>query len=384
MKTYLIKTSASATLMALALCLTPQARAADTLPRRDAQLATASGKTAGHSARDIIGQDVRSSAGEDLGEVKDLILSPVSGKIAYALLTKGGVLGVGEKIRAVPFSAFKSGAVVGGALTLDVDKAKWDTAPTFRDDDLDLLGTDERGRSLFEYYGQDWNREMLSTRTAAAGDRSARLLRVSTMMGKDVKNAGQEVGEVEDVIVDFNSRRAAVLLDPEDDYTGTDKEFLIGLDQIMHSPDKKDDLATTLTRAEFDRATPARDDWSGTTTGYPYVWSGYHYTRGVGYSAVPPSQVGETTVARDVRTDERREMRTDDKLTVASVREALSRDPALSDAARQVILREEGRKLVIRGTVPSKEIKNKIADRVEELAKGWNVDDEMEVKAAAE
>ena len=377
MKSNLIKTSAGASLMAIALCFSP-AYGADTSPKRDAEIAATSAKAAGASARDIIGQDVRSIAGEDLGEVKDLIISPKGGNIVYALVTKGGVLGVGEKIRAVPFSALKSAEVRDGALTLDITQAKWESAPLFRDDDLDLLGT-ERGREVFTHYGQDWNREMLragTAGTASTADQSNRLMRVSALIGKDIKNAGQEVGEVEDVIVDLGSRRASALIDPEDDYVGANHDYIINFNQLMVSPDRKDAYTTTLTRSDFERAQPARDNWAGVTTGYPYVWSGYTYHRGRGY-------VASTAADRDTA-DVARTSSDDRKMTVAEVRAALSRDTALADAARHVTLTEEGRKLVIRGELASKDLKEKIADRVEELAKGWNVDDETKVKSVAE
>jgi sporulation protein YlmC with PRC-barrel domain len=373
MKSHLIKTSAGATLMAFALSLTP-AHAADTTPTRDAELAATSVKSAGASARDIIGQDVKSAAGEDLGEVKDLIISPKGGNVVYALVTKGGVLGVGEKIRPVPFSALKSAAVSGGALTLDITRASWESAPLFRDDELDLLSA-ERGREVFTHYGQDWNREMLQA-GASTADQSGRLMRVSKLIGKEIKNAGQEVGEIEDVIVDLASRRGSALIDPDDDYVGTNQDYIINFNQLMVSPDRKDAYTTVLTRSDFERAQPARDDWASVTTGYPYVWTGYAYNRGVGYTASTSTTRDDASLARATTSD--------GKVSVAEVRAALNRDPALADAARHVTLTEEGRKLVIRGELPSKDLREKIADRVEELAKGWNVDDETKVRSAAE
>jgi sporulation protein YlmC with PRC-barrel domain len=375
MQHYLKRISASATFVALALCVS-QAQVADTSPRRDADLATTSAKSAGASARDIIGQDVKNSAGEDLGEVKDIIISPRSGNVAFALISKGGVLGVGEKIRAVPFSALKSTATQGGALTLDITPAKWETSPLFNDDELDLLGA-ERGREVFTHYGRDWNREMLQLGTAAT-DQSNRLIRVSKLLGKEIKNAGQNVGEIEDVIVDLSSRRGSALIDANDDYVGTNQKYILNFNQLMVSPDRKDAYTTVLTRSEFERAKPARDDWWSVTTGYPYVWTGYTYNRGFGYSPSAPGVRDEPSVAvRDTTRDDR-------KVSVADVRAALNNDPVLSDAARHVILSEEGRKLVVRGTIPNKDLKEKLADRVNELAKGWNVDDEMKVKSAAE
>jgi hypothetical protein len=144
----------------------------------------------------------------------------------------------------------------------------------------------------------------------------------------------------------------------------------------MVSPDRKDAYTTTLTRADFERAEPARDNWASVTTGYPYVWTGYTYNPGMGYVATSPAD-RDSNLARDVSTG-------DGKIAVAQVRAALDRDAELSDAARHVTLTQEGRKLVIRGTLASEDLKEKIADRVEELAKGWNVDDETKVRAVAE
>jgi sporulation protein YlmC with PRC-barrel domain len=375
MKHDLIRTSAGATFVALALCFTPAMDAANDSPKRDAELAATSAKSAGASARDIIGQDVRNTAGADLGEVKDLVISPKNGNVAYALVTKGGVLGVGEKIRAVPFSALKSATPHRGALTLDITEAKWVEAPLFRDEELDLLGAD-RGREVFGYYGQDWDRDMMSKRKADMVQSSSRLMRVSTLIGKEIKNAGQEVGEIEDVIVDLSSRRGSALIDPEDDYVGTNQEYIINFDQLMVSPDRRDTYTTTLTRSDFERAEPARNDWASVMTGYPYAWTGYTYSPGIGYMATGDAGPN-SSIARDLNTSDR-------KMTVADVRAALDHDAELADAARHVTLTQEGRKLVIRGTLASKDLKEKIADRVDELAKGWNVDDETTVKSAAE
>lgn len=81
-------------------------------------------------ASTIIGNDVYNQKDEDLGDIKEIVLDARSGKIAYAVLAYGGVLGVGEKLFAVPW----------GALTLDtenerfilnVEKAKLDVVPGF-------------------------------------------------------------------------------------------------------------------------------------------------------------------------------------------------------------------------------------------------------------
>ena len=81
----------------------------------------------------LIGNDVYNKIEEDLGDIKEIMLDMESGKVVYAVLSFGGILGVGEKLFAVPW----------GALTLDttnerfilnVEKDKLENAPGFDKD----------------------------------------------------------------------------------------------------------------------------------------------------------------------------------------------------------------------------------------------------------
>ena len=57
---------------------------------------------------DIVGMKVRNAAGQDLGKVEDLVIDTSTGRVRYAAVSFGGFLGVGDKLFAVPFSAFKT------------------------------------------------------------------------------------------------------------------------------------------------------------------------------------------------------------------------------------------------------------------------------------
>src|SRR5579864_2409656 len=63
------------------------------------------------AAATLDGNKVLSSDGKDIGKIKDIMLDVGSGCIAYAVLSTGGFLGIGDKLLAVPWSA----------LTLDTD-----------------------------------------------------------------------------------------------------------------------------------------------------------------------------------------------------------------------------------------------------------------------
>ena len=57
------------------------------------------------SASTLQGDRVRNSAGEDLGKVDQIMIDIPSGRVAYVVLSFGGVLGIGNKLFAVPWRA---------------------------------------------------------------------------------------------------------------------------------------------------------------------------------------------------------------------------------------------------------------------------------------
>jgi sporulation protein YlmC with PRC-barrel domain len=54
-------------------------------------------------ASSVSGMPVRSPADKDLGKVEDLVIDMETGTVRYAAISFGGVLGVGDKLFAVPF-----------------------------------------------------------------------------------------------------------------------------------------------------------------------------------------------------------------------------------------------------------------------------------------
>jgi hypothetical protein len=53
-------------------------------------------------ATTLAGDSVRNSAGESLGTIKELMIDLPTGKVAYAVLSFGGILNMGNKLFAVP------------------------------------------------------------------------------------------------------------------------------------------------------------------------------------------------------------------------------------------------------------------------------------------
>lgn len=53
------------------------------------------------TAEEVIGRDVYSAAGDDIGEVEDLLIDPQSGQVQQAVISVGGFLGIGDRDVAV-------------------------------------------------------------------------------------------------------------------------------------------------------------------------------------------------------------------------------------------------------------------------------------------
>jgi sporulation protein YlmC with PRC-barrel domain len=78
----------------------------------------------------LLGNNVCNKDGEDLGDIKEFMIDMATGKIAYAVLSFGGVLGLGDKLFAVPWAALKLDTVYK-RFTLNVPKAALKDAPGF-------------------------------------------------------------------------------------------------------------------------------------------------------------------------------------------------------------------------------------------------------------
>lgn len=81
-------------------------------------------------ANTLIGDHVHNVQDDHLGDIKEIMLDMRTGKVAYAVLSFGGVFTLGEKLFAVPWSALKLDTV-NKRFVLDVTKDRFENAPGF-------------------------------------------------------------------------------------------------------------------------------------------------------------------------------------------------------------------------------------------------------------
>jgi sporulation protein YlmC with PRC-barrel domain len=85
------------------------------------------------SSSTLTHDSVYNRTGEKLGDIKDLMIDTENGRVVYAVLSFGGLLGVGDKLFAIPMDAFEVNTTQE-RLMLDVTKDRLENAPGFNKD----------------------------------------------------------------------------------------------------------------------------------------------------------------------------------------------------------------------------------------------------------
>ncbi len=102
-------------------------------------------------AATLQGDKVVNSAGDDLGKIEAIMLDVTSGRIAYAVLSFGGFLGMGTKLFALPWEALTLDALEK-RFVLDVSKEKLENAEGFDKDHWPLMADPTWASKLYAYY----------------------------------------------------------------------------------------------------------------------------------------------------------------------------------------------------------------------------------------
>jgi len=269
------------------------------------------GSTAGRDNPDFLSADTIKSdkivnkAGDDLGKIEELMIDLQDGKIAYAVLSHGGILGIGSKLFAIPWQALTL-RVHEHAFVLDITKETFEKAEGFDKDNWPL--TREELSRTYTYYGYQpyWQtgmaapaagvsagvpRETESERIARM-ERETKVRTVSTTgrempdflsagtikKDKVVNRAGEDLGKIEELMIDLENGRIAYAVISFGGFLGmADKLFAIpwqALSLRLHEHAFLLDIPKeTLEKAEgFDKDNwpLTREELSRTYTYYGY------------------------------------------------------------------------------------------------------------------
>ena len=112
----------------------------------------------------LIGDSVVNAQEENLGDIKEIMIDMRSGQVAYAVLSFGGFLGVGEKLFAVPWQALQLDTV-NKRFMLNIDKSRLQKAPGFDPSAWPDMSDVGWSNQIHSFYGTD----ATSSGVAAAG-----------------------------------------------------------------------------------------------------------------------------------------------------------------------------------------------------------------------
>lgn len=103
------------------------------------------------SADKVEGTKVMNPTGEKLGSIEDIMIDKRSGKVAYAVMSFGGFLGIGDKHHPLPWSMLKYDTNLNGYV-VNLDKRTLENAPTYGTDEHIDLADETYGRKVHDYY----------------------------------------------------------------------------------------------------------------------------------------------------------------------------------------------------------------------------------------
>ena len=109
--------------------------------------------------KSILGAKVVNAVREDLGSIEDIVIDARDNRVAYAILSFGGFLGMGDKHFAIPWEAL-SFDLSEKVAVLDIDKDRLRNAPGFDRNNWPDMASPTYGAQIYRQYGYepDWER----------------------------------------------------------------------------------------------------------------------------------------------------------------------------------------------------------------------------------
>jgi hypothetical protein len=104
------------------------------------------------AASKVEGTSVYNRQGESLGSIYDVMIDKTSGQVAYAVMSFGGFLGMGESYHPLPWKVLTYDTRQGGYV-VDLDKQRLQGAPSYSGGNRPNWSDRDYTRRIDDYYG---------------------------------------------------------------------------------------------------------------------------------------------------------------------------------------------------------------------------------------
>lgn len=216
---------------------------------------------------EVRGYQVQNFQGEDLGEVEDIVIG-LNTHPDYAVLSFGGFLDIGDRLFAIPLNAMQVNTE-DDTFFFDISEERLENAPGFTDDAWPNISDPAWDDDILEFWGTTQEATLPTEAGSAAGmpANGPAAIRASEIMGDNIRNqAGEEVGEVEDLIVNLEPEAD---VDRGADYAILsfggfadigDRLFIVPLRHLDLSAPQEDTITFNVDEATLQNAPSFTDD----------------------------------------------------------------------------------------------------------------------------
>jgi sporulation protein YlmC with PRC-barrel domain len=204
-------------------------------------------------ASDFMGMPVVNQSGEKLGEIQDLAIDTDQERVAYAVLSFGGFLGMGEKWFAIPATALTLPAD-RKQFVLAMDKDRLKNAPGFAKDRWPQMGDSTWESGIHEFYDQEpyW----MSIGEGSTPTNMNRIQKASDIIGRSVQNNQREnLGSIKDLVIDPDQYRIAYTVLSFGGFMGLGDKLFAMPTSVLQMPSNEKFAVLTVDKNRLKEAT---------------------------------------------------------------------------------------------------------------------------------
>ncbi|MBI5383151.1 MAG: PRC-barrel domain-containing protein [Verrucomicrobia bacterium] len=344
---------------------------------------------------DLLGKTVRGSDNAKFGEFGDCLIDLPQGRIVAGLVKSGGLLGIGETVRAIPPTAFQYNETER-TLTLNADKRTFHQTPAFKASQMDDVAQFVASYRQFgqePYWSQGGTRQAVreaepSAAPAVASAAPSNVRKATQIIGFTVRDsAQQELGEIRDLVLDLKSGHILYAVLAQGGILGVGDKLYPIPPQALSFADTGKALVLNMSRDQLERAPQfTKENWPGLSdpkwasdvyTYYhaPMYWLPAHMEKDKGATELMRQPVREAE-------DKPAKVETAPATSplASKIVEALKADSALASVAESIEITAEGSVVTLKGTVDTEEQKEAVVKAAKNTDGVTEVDDQITVR----
>jgi len=358
----------------------------DTSADASATATLSSGTTV--KASDLIGMNIKNSSGERIGEVKDVVLDLKSGRVAYAVVSAGGIAGIGDKWLAVPPTLF-SRTGTDKTVTWDIDKEKLSSAPTIDKHNWNAAYQQDYIGNVYSFYGVE-NYE--------ANEPAGSQKKSDTQYHHDSDQQNRQDKDQQDKQNKDQSRNDASSSGVSSQSAATQSSQQSDLQKSEPEKSASSSADVSKESAGAQPSSSAQSSSSATSSGTQSSASSSDLKSSTDVNAPAGAQSSGTsseatksdTEPQSGTANSQANVTTESAGATASgslpekAQMALKNDASLAGSAQNVQFEMKEDKLCVKGTVKSEDEKNRILEKVRATAGDTKVDDQLKVSSSSD